>query len=115
MNNKDNKLDNMIDNFIDSYNNAPSNNKVRVKMYKKKNKVKSGITFGFCLLILIFLIRLFSLNTVYFVLLFGDVGILIFNGINLFSKNGLATPYYVDMTKEEYEMYKNSGVDDLIE
>ena len=85
---------NIIDNFLDIYENLineKSQKKYKV-IYKKPSKIKCIFNFGFCLLFMIILIPMFSFTFMYMLLFLGDLIILIYYGINLFTKRGLLLP-----------------------
>ena len=90
--NKSNK--NIVDSFLDIYENLSNKNshkKYKI-VYKKPSKIKCLLSFGFCLLFMIILIPMFSFTFMYMLLFLGDLIILLYYGINLFTKKGWPLP-----------------------
>ena len=80
------------------------------KVYYKPKKGKNIIGFIFSLLFLIILIKIygFKINTYYILLFLGDLIILIYYGLNLFTKNGFLLPKFVEKSsKSELKKEKN--------
>ncbi len=106
MNNKKDK--NLVDMFLDGYSvaNDESSNMKYKKIYRKPSKVKCIIGFIFCLLILIILIRHFVFKLIFFLILIGDILILLFYGINLFTKKGWGLPKYIKVDPNTSDINK---------
>jgi len=101
MDNNGNK--NIVDKFLDAYESQNTKNVEYVRTFKRPSKVKSIFGFIVSLIFFVILIRLFTLQIVYFFLLIGDVLILIFYGINVFTKKGIGLPKMVVKENENIE------------
>ncbi len=84
--------DNGIDKIINKIDEVGNKNYQYVRVYNKPGKVKSAIGFVAALIFFIIMIGLFSWNVMYFVMLIGSVLIMLFFGINLFTKKGFGIP-----------------------
>lgn len=93
---------NIIDKFLEGYAVANENSKQDPyqRVYQKPSKFKCIVGFIFSALIMFFLIRIFKLNFMFLLIFFIDLVVLIFYGVNLFTKKGIAIPKYVK--KDEY-------------
>lgn len=98
MNNKDK---NIIDRFLDDYE-AVDTSKDYQKVYRKPSKGKSISLFIVCIIFLILLILFmgFSFNMVNIVLYGGDLVLIIYYGINAFTKKGFVLPKYEKIKKK---------------
>ncbi len=98
--NKNNK--NIIDRFLEGYADANEDSKQSIykRVYQKPSKIKCILGFTISALIMLFLIRLFNLKFMFLLIFFGDLAVLLFYGLNLFTKKGIAIPKYVK--KDEY-------------
>lgn len=92
---------NIIDKFLETYEYGNNNQNVYKRIYQRPTKFKSIVGFIFCLIILIVLIILFVPKVIYFVLVLGDLIILAFYGINVFTKKGIGLPKTVLVKQEE--------------
>ena len=94
---------NIVDKFLDGYedlNNQP-NNKVRV--YQKPTKFVCIRNFILGIAILFVLLFVFGFHTSFGYILFflADLIVVLFYGINLFTKDGVKLPTYVRVKKDE--------------
>ncbi len=94
---KDKKDKNIIDKFLEGY--AVANEKSKYNAYKRiyqkpaKGKCIGG--FIFSAFIMLFLIRSFRINFMFLLIFFTDLVIVLFYGINLFTRKGIPIPKYV--------------------
>ena len=90
------KEKNIIDKFLDSY---EKNNveKKYVRVIVKPSKGKAIFGFIVSLILLIVLLTLFSLTFMYFLFLIGDLLIVIYYGINVFTEKGIGLPKTVEV------------------
>lgn len=78
------------------------------KIYYRPSKIKNIIGFLFSsliMLILLFILGL-QLNLLYFILFVGDALVIMYYGVNLFTKRGLLLPKYVN-SEEKDDRYRN--------
>lgn len=97
----DNNEKNIVDRFLDGYEYANSDRKYYKRVYQRPSKLKAIVGFGFSLIFFIILIRLFVFKLLYFVILLGDLAILAYYGINLFTKNGIGLPKTIEVIEQE--------------
>ena len=106
----DNKDRNVLDRFLDNYEKQNESNIVYKKVYEKPSKGKTIIGFIFSLGFFIILIRHFLLKPFYFFFLIGDILVLIYYSLNLFTKKGFALPKTLAI-KEEKDDKSDEGDD----
>ena len=93
---------NVIDRFLSFYEENNNRKIKRVKTYYRPTKTKCIVGFGFSLLLMIILLLLgFQFNMVYIMLFVGDLIVLLYYGINLFTVNGFIIPKYVDVQDDD--------------
>ncbi len=99
---KDDKDKNIIDKFLEGYAQANESSKQETykRIYQKPTKFKCIVGFIFSSLIMLVLIRIFKFNFMFFLIFFGDLLVLIYYSLNLFTKKGFALPKYVK--RDEY-------------
>lgn len=116
--NDNDKKNNLLDNFLEKYEQIGSVKKVNVETYYRPSKPKCIFGFIFCLIFFLILIRIFTFSIVYFVIFFGDLIILTYFGLNLFTKRGfvIKQKHYVPKEyvteDEEQEEEKNEEIDE---
>lgn len=78
------------------------------RIYVKPNKFKMIISFIVSLLILyiLFFVMHFQVHFIYLTILIVDLMVLIFSGFNLFTKNGIPLPKYVEIEKKDDNKYQ---------
>lgn len=77
------------------------------RVYVRPSRLKSLITFVFNVVLLIVLIRIgFKIQPIYLCIFIVNFAILIFNGINVFTKDGIRIPKYVEIKKEDDDRYQ---------
>lgn len=96
-------MKNKIDNFLEFVEKRGNDNKKVKRVLYKPNKFKALRGFVFSLLILIACIILFFKSFWGIVIIIFDLLILIYYGINLFTKNGLGIYKKVYIDEEEKE------------
>ena len=99
---------NNIDKFIDGFNEASKKKVVYERVYVRPTKFKSIIGFVASLIFLVILVGLLTFNVMYFVLLIGNIIILIYFSINTFTEKGIGLPKtiavpIIDEEEEEVE------------
>ena len=109
---KDDKK-NIVDSFLDKYEEMSSKKKVNIETYYRPSKAKCIFGFIFCLIFMLILIRIFTINIVFFVIFFGDMACLIYFGLNLFTEKGfvIKEKYRVP---EEYLIQEEAEEDEAI-
>lgn len=96
MNNK-----NIVDKFLEGYENINKEKVVYKRVYKYPKKIESIIGFSFSLLILIILISIFSFNGIYLFLLVMDILVVIYYGLNLFTKKGFGLGKTIEVGEDK--------------
>lgn len=103
----DKKDKNIVDKFLDLY--EKEDNYRYKKIYVRPSKFKSIVGFIFSLIFLILLFTLFTPKPIYFVLLLGDLLIVLYYGCNLFTKNGIGLPKKVLVYEDDEEYTKKEN------
>ena len=90
---------NLFDKFIERYDNINDRNQRTEyrRITKKPSKFESVVGFIFTLVILVILIRFFSPTKMYFVIFIGNLVIMAYYGVNLFTKKGFGLPATVEV------------------
>lgn len=74
------------------------------KIYYRPSKFKTIFGFSFSLIIMIILLRMgFQLTVIYLTLFLGDLVILAYYALNLFTKEGFLLPKYVKKDKSDQD------------
>lgn len=91
-----------VDKFIDEYDKYSSRDDdvTYEKIYVKPNKFVSLLGFLFGLFLLFFVITSFNFDMVYILLLLLAIWLLIYYGLNLFTKKGFGLPRTVPVRKD---------------
>ena len=100
MSNNKNDKGNLIDYFLDNYESIPEEYE---RVYEKPKKSKCIIGFIGSIIFLLALIPFASLNSLFFVLLIGDLLLIAFYGINLFTEKGIKLPKTVKVERKVVE------------
>lgn len=99
MNHEKNNLDRFLEGLT-----SEGNKKIAYdKVYERPSKAKSVIGFIISLIVLVILIGLFTLSVMYFVLIIGDVLLLVFFGVNAFTDKGIGLPKTIAYVVEDEE------------
>ena len=99
MNNKDK---NIVDKFLDGYEQYTNNQPKKVRVYKKPSRFVCIRNFVIGVAILIVLLILgFNLSIQYILFFMGDLIVILFYGINLFTKDGIKLPTYIKVKKDD--------------
>ena len=99
MNHEKNNLDRFLEGLT-----SEGNKKITYdKVYERPSKAKSVIGFIISLIVLVILIGLFTLSVMYFVLIIGDVLLLVFFGVNAFTDKGIGLPKTIAYVVEDEE------------
>lgn len=109
MSNNKNEKGNLIDYFLDNYESVPEEYE---RVYEKPKKSKSIIGFIASIVFLIALIPFASLNSLFFILLIGDLLTIAFYGINLFTEKGIKLPKTVKVERKIEEESNNENNED---
>ncbi len=85
-----------------------SEDKEYQRIYVKPDKLKMIISFILSLAILYILLFImhFKIQYIYLTILIVDILVLIFSGINLFTKNGIPLPKYIEIEKKDDNKYQ---------
>lgn len=97
------KKNNVVDDFLELLDDS-NYNKVKVrKVYKRVPLVKSIVKFGFAFICFVLLIVVFgfSTNVLYLFMLLGCFLVMLFNGINIFTKNGIKVSSYENVSDDK--------------
>lgn len=94
---------NIIDKFLDSYAKHGEKKTKTVRVVVKPSKLKCIGGFIFSLIIFIILLTFFTFNLTYFAMLIGDLLIMLYYGINLFTEKGFGLPRSVEVPLDELE------------
>ena len=94
---------NNLDRFLEGLTSEGNKKIVYEKTYVRPSKAKSVIGFIISLIVLIILIGLFTLSVMYFVLIIGNVLLLVFFGVNSFTEKGIGLPKTIAYAVEEEE------------
>ncbi len=99
------KKKNIVDKFLDSYEALNNNQKIKVRVYRKPSKVKCVFYFIFGIAILFALLFGFGFyfSFGYIAFLLADLAVIVFFGINLFTKKGIGLPTYVEKSPEDVD------------
>lgn len=94
---------NIVDKFLDGYENLNDESNRKVRVYQKPTKFVCIRNFGLGIAILFILLFVFGfhLNLGYILFLLVDLVVVLFYGINLFTKDGIKLPTYVRVKKEK--------------
>lgn len=106
MNGKNNK--NIVDKFLDIYDEQNSNNVRYEKVYVRPSKLASFIGFVVSLFIFIIILSIFSFSFMYLLLFFLCLAVLIYYGINLFTKKGISLPRTIVVPGEQVDNESNN-------
>lgn len=93
----------LIDKFIEKYEESGKEKYIYRRILVRPTKFKSLIGFIMSLVFFIILIRIFNVSFIYFLLLLGDLAILIYYASNLFTNKGIGLPRMIAIPKEEIE------------
>ncbi len=94
------KNKNIVDKFLDIYDEQNSNGAQYQKIYVRPSKTASFIGFVVSLFIFIIILSIFSLNIMFFLMFFICLGVLLYYGINLFTKKGIGLPRTIVVPKK---------------
>jgi hypothetical protein len=98
-----NQEKNGIDKFIEGFNEGSKKKVVYERVYVRPTKIKSILGFIASLIFLVILVGLLTFNVMYFVLLIGNIIILIYFSINTFTEKGIGLPKTIAIPVEEEE------------
>ena len=100
---------NIFDKFLDNYSKLEDNTKIEIIAYHRPSLVKCIFGFIFSLIFFLILLRIFTFSFMYFILFFGDLIILIYFGLNLFTARGFVIPVKYRVSKDEYEKLQSQS------
>lgn len=97
------KKNNVVDNFLELLDDSNYNKVKKRKVYKRVSLWKSVVKFGFAFICFILLILVFgfSMNVLYLFMLLGCILVMVFNGINIFTKDGIKVSSYEEVKEDD--------------
>lgn len=95
------KENGFFDKFIEAYDKHASKKTEYRRYVVKPSKAKCIFGFIFSLVFFVIILSLFSFNFTYFIFFFGSLAVVLYYGINLFTKKGIGIVQTFEVPVEE--------------